>query len=551
MRPQLEADTLYSIVGVIASEPDLDRLLSGVVTLLSDATDCHACFVYLRHGDRMRLRAASSVFSDLVGRVEFGLDEGLVGWTARTRTAAFVREDALNDPRFIYVPEIHEEQFQSMATVPIPARSGATLGVVVLHTEAPREFGDNVPTFLEHAASLLAGAIENARLLEDARRRVDALTALAGLGQRIAAVTDRERLYRVVTEGVRTLLGCAGSALLIADASGAPGVVAEDPPGLPEAKTATTIRAEIVAGSGPLGSLVAFDDREFPAEADELLRAVASQVAIALERTELIEHLTSQNLLRQILDALAAEDGELARVRARAAGFDLDRPHVVVEARPQQHEARSWPDVAAGLAVAFTELAPGAGVDPGSGVLRALLRADGDEQELVAALDGIAATHRVAIGTSYVRGGPGGRAALDEARDACAVSRLLARDGGARSYESLGAYRYLVRLAEDERPRDRHTQAIEALAAYDARRRSSLLATLEEYLRQGRSPSATARALFIHPNTLRQRLSRIEELTGLQLAREDLLSLELAVKATRLADISRTPAAPGSGPPAG
>src|SRR3712207_8085686 len=49
-----------------------------------------------------------------------------------------------SDPRMKYVPEIHEERFQSMVAVPIPARDGAGLGVVVLHTEAPREFGEGV-----------------------------------------------------------------------------------------------------------------------------------------------------------------------------------------------------------------------------------------------------------------------------------------------------------------------------------------------------------------------------------------------------------------------
>ena len=44
----------------------------------------------------------------------------------------------------------------------------------------------------------------------------------------------------------------------------------------------------------------------------------------------------------------------------------------------------------------------------------------------------------------------------------------------------------------------------------------------------------SARALFIHPNTLRQRLGRIEELTGLRLDEDDLLSLELAIKLARL-----------------
>ena len=44
----------------------------------------------------------------------------------------------------------------------------------------------------------------------------------------------------------------------------------------------------------------------------------------------------------------------------------------------------------------------------------------------------------------------------------------------------------------------------------------------------------SARELFIHPNTLRQRLGRIEELTGLNLDEDDLLSLELAIKLARL-----------------
>ena len=52
----------------------------------------------------------------------------------------------------------------------------------------------------------------------------------------------------------------------------------------------------------------------------------------------------------------------------------------------------------------------------------------------------------------------------------------------------------------------------------------------DRYLADRGAVLATAKALVIHPNTLRQRLQRIEELTGLSLAREDLLSLEVALK---------------------
>src|SRR6185312_15981358 len=102
------------------------------------------------------------------------------------------------------------------------------------------------------------------------------------------------------------------------------------------------------------------------------------------------------------------------------------------------------------------------------------------------------------------------------------------------AYRELGAYRYLVALAGDEAPRDPHLEAIRTLAAYDRRRGSQLVATLEQYLDDRRSVTEAARALTVHPNTLRQRLERIETLTGLDLASADLLALELAVKLARL-----------------
>ena len=84
--------------------------------------------------------------------------------------------------------------------------------------------------------------------------------------------------------------------------------------------------------------------------------------------------------------------------------------------------------------------------------------------------------------------------------------------------------------------------AVEALLEHDRKRRTALLDTLEEYLARRRSVADTARALYIHPNTLRQRLGRIERVTGLKLDGEDLLALELAVKLVRL-NAARRPGA--------
>jgi DNA-binding PucR family transcriptional regulator len=112
--------------------------------------------------------------------------------------------------------------------------------------------------------------------------------------------------------------------------------------------------------------------------------------------------------------------------------------------------------------------------------------------------------------------------------------RALEPGGGAIAYGELGAYRYLVHAAAGEAPHDPYLTAVRAVAAYDARRGTRLIATLEAYLADRRSVSRAARALRIHPNTLRQRLERIEQLSGLELSDADLLALELAIKLARL-----------------
>jgi DNA-binding PucR family transcriptional regulator len=171
--------------------------------------------------------------------------------------------------------------------------------------------------------------------------------------------------------------------------------------------------------------------------------------------------------------------------------------------------------------------------------LRGLAPLPADDQPATEALwkacDELAREEGLEIGLSEVdRGAASARRRMREAADAARIGRSLTGEGGAVSYEQLGAYRYLVHLELDETPTDRYGQAVEALIDYDARRSSQLVETLESYLGARCSVAASARGLFIHPNTVRQRLDRIERVTGLDLRNEDLLSLELALKVARL-----------------
>ena len=564
-RVQRENETLYAVIKTVSSSLDLDRVLSGIVDIATDATNCHAAFIYFVERDRLVLRAASKSYSHLVGTLGWGVDEGLTGWVARTKTPEFIRDHAMDDPRMKYVPELEEEQFQSMVAVPVLARDGDVIGVIVLHTEAPREFDDGVLNFLVHTASLVAGAIENAKLFEGARRRVEALTTLTQLSQAIAAVTLREDLYDAVTRGARQLLGADACQIWRVDAdadelelAGADPPDGADRPGRAAQLMGLMRRgrvgaveddlliAPLAAGDEQLGLLCCMArERAFDDEDAELLHAVAHQTAVGLKKAELIERLTAENIVKDMFEALAAGSVEAAEAKAAEARCDLSRPHVflhVVRAPAPDDEDRSaWPAVAAQFETRLRRLYPRAFFDSRHDWVRAIapLPTAGAAavERLRLSCQELGSAAGVVVGLSDVdRGAASSRRRMREAADAARIGRSLVADGGAVSYEGLGAYKYLVHLELDDAPHDRYRGSVEELIEYDRRRGARLVETLERFLADRGSVAASARALYIHPNTVRQRLDRIERVTGLELGKEDLLSLELALKLARLHD---------------
>ena len=95
-------------------------------------------------------------------------------------------------------------------------------------------------------------------------------------------------------------------------------------------------------------------------------------------------------------------------------------------------------------------------------------------------------------------------------------------------------------LSSEEGVRDRYRERLDRLVEYDRKRGTQLLDTLEGYLDHRGNVVATSRALFIHPNTLRQRLSRIERVSGVDLEHDDWLSLAVATKVVKLQRMRRS-----------
>jgi sugar diacid utilization regulator len=115
----------------------------------------------------------------------------------------------------------------------------------------------------------------------------------------------------------------------------------------------------------------------------------------------------------------------------------------------------------------------------------------------------------------------------------------------ALAFEDTGSYRLLLSsMSEDPDELERfYGETIVPLVVYDEQYDTALLRTLETYLDSDGSVAGTAQRLFTHRHTIRYRLERVRELTGLDVgSSEGRERLGLGLKAMRVL---------GYAPPAG
>ena len=592
-----ERTYLYELIQTIGAGPDLEAILRGVVRLVTEARECHACFVYFVGEGSLTLRAASQMYEHLESQVHIPIGEGLTGWVAKTRRSAFIKEKALEDPRVrrAYFPELGDEVYESLVSVPIFARDGDVIGVITLHAEAPHEFHRADLDFLEHTASLIAGAVENARLYEEATARVTLLSALSEVAQRITRAGDEEQLLEVVADGVRDLIGAdrceiylmgPGEQLRLAAAHPArAATTGRDTIALAElgGETHTLERAHaarvghllwgggvegtimvvpLVAGEEPMG-LIAILARGPSEDAETAIAGIAAHTAVALQQHQVIQDLREQNLLKDFFQALARGDAvpEVVGHLASRLDCDLDAPHLVLHVIPwppgdkgsrvneSTHRfALGWAALAGQVEARLAARFPGILVDRLERSLRGLLPLAGlsleETAEALSRMDwGDDPGPGLSVGASNPCGGLRSYArGFAEAESAADIGGLIRGGPGVAAYDELGPYRYLL---ESDIARDRLQQKLELLIDYDRRRGTQLLDTLEGYLNRRGNFVGTSKALFIHPNTLRQRLARIERVSGIDIEHGDWLSLAVATKIVKLRRTRRSASGEG------
>jgi DNA-binding PucR family transcriptional regulator len=140
------------------------------------------------------------------------------------------------------------------------------------------------------------------------------------------------------------------------------------------------------------------------------------------------------------------------------------------------------------------------------------------------------------VGVRIAYSGPhlgiaGVRRAVQEAQYALHILGVLGRTGKPQAFGDLGVWTLLGRVGDGEHLMSFAGSVLGVLMTHDAERQSQLVDTVRTLVECNFHYRTAAEQLYTHPNTLRYRMSRINELTGLDFAdADDRLKVEIALR---------------------
>jgi hypothetical protein len=303
-------------------------------------------------------------------------------------------------------------------------------------------------------------------------------------------------------------------------------------------------------------------------------RLVAAVLALSVERARSPDWASDRlagDYVRAVLEREVTDRGDIV-ARAAELGCQLEQGAGVLalRAQPWNPQTGEWRERVLSLALRALR-----GVSAGS--LAGLLEPDetvgqhahlGEAAQLAAIVPGgdeaqfaraVAAVHGeldaslsgfgITVGRSRLTSDP-----VDLYR--AGKEAVLAMNVGAAegretlAFEDSGSYRLLLpAMSEDPGELERfYEETVAPLVAYDEQYETELVRSIETYLDEDGSVTPTAERLFTHRHTVRYRLERVKELTGMDLtSTEGREKVGLGLKAMRVLGIA-APAGPATEP---
>lgn len=565
-----ELSVLMSSLRELAEVRDLQPLLQKLVDRAHElmGTDLTYLSEYDEETDELFVRANRGALSANMRELRVPAGVGLASQVVRTRapqwTAAYDVGSFPHDSEV--TAAVRAERMRSILGVPLIA-SERVLGVLFAADRSTHGFSTEQIALLTAFANQGAVILQTARLLAaereaaaraeaasaEAERRAAAMEASASLHEQLTrlvlAGAGSDAIARVLAEALERPVAIADrdlGALATSDENAAgwwtagrlsPGVLEAvetsrgtarwvdvgdgEVLGLVAAMAGRTLLGVLLVGGEPLDE-VQRRTIERGAQSHALVTMQSDAVADAEERVrgELVADLVS-----------GRDDWASLRRRAQQRGVDLT-------GRWTPMLAVGWEQQRWSLARALTGQDPRWLVAQHDAGVIALVPGELDPHDLAGRVHGRLAEAGdrglvVVGGTQSVEQVPG------EVVDVTALSRMLPGVGVTDAGVAARDYAPYLALfgANGQRARAFARGLLAPLLEWDADHRSDLVATLDAYLAQNASITRSADVLFVHTNTVKQRLERITELLGPEWRRpEQQFRLGIAVQLHRMSE---------------
>ncbi len=519
---------LYETAGDLASLRALEDVLQAIVRRARTLVGTDVAYLLLsdpEQGDTY-VHVTDGITTEAFKTGRLAVGTGLGGLVAET-AQPYHTADYPNDERFAhsdYVDSvIGAEGLVAIQGVPLRFRD-QVYGVLFAANRRVRPFSSDEVELLISLANHAALAIENATLFEEVRK----------------AATVHERLTAVALDGggpaglARALAEVLRGSVSVLDADGrALASAGEEPPQPADfvrelaasrsrrtsATRGTACATPAIAADEHLGTLLFVRGGLDASDVHALERAAQAFALMLLHERGVAA--AEQRLRGELLDELLGaphRDPEGLGRRASLVGLDLRLPQVVLVARAEDAGRRRR---VADLAGAYAMRRGGIAGEAGGEVVVVLpgepnRSADpGEAARHLAASLATDAASLVTVGAEHAE--PGAPGILAAHRDAArCVDALIALDrvGDGACRDDLGIHGLLIGRADRAELTRFVRRTIGPLLDHDAARGSDLAGTALAYFTCDGNLTRTAAQLYVHVNTLYQRIDRISTLLG-------------------------------------
>jgi diguanylate cyclase (GGDEF)-like protein len=323
-----ELSTLYDIGMVISSAIERDKLLERVVEVIREKLHYLKVAIFMVEPQSKSIFIGSQCgYGDELNMLYFTVGgKSVVGWVAEQGQPLIVN-DVSQEPRYNAI----DPRVRSEIAVPI-RQEDRVIGVLNIEDDRSNAFGPSDLNLLTTLASQVAVALDNARLYEEARRRIKELSALHNVGATVSStlrldalldqvchilndtfrynkiaimIADREsgelvfkaslgyqnilgemgRRLKIGSEGITGMVAATGETILVGDVTQNPNYVSIDGKTRSELAVPLKIKQRVVGVLNVESDNVdAFDQVD-----KQLLTTLATQVAVAIENARLYE----------------------------------------------------------------------------------------------------------------------------------------------------------------------------------------------------------------------------------------------------------------------